>query len=78
MEVDVRKVLTHYWLLHPEAKRFHAYTSVLVGADSVCGTGHSIVGLKEMNIPGDGSICCINCFDQLYGVGMSVSPKGVK
>ena len=73
MEVDLNKIAAHYWLLRPKESTFHAYSPARVGAMPVCGSGQPIVRLKDMNIPSDRSVCCIDCFERLYGIDITVS-----
>jgi hypothetical protein len=61
-------VSIHEWVRHPEVNGsiFHAYLARVPGTPSVCG-GHPVINqMSEMDIPGDVSICCVQCFAKLY------------
>lgn len=67
-------ISTHHWLKHPTQSVFHAYLVRTLGSTSVCGKGNPIQNLSEMDIPGDRSTCCIDCYSKLYGVDPYTSP----
>ena len=65
---------THHWLMRRKDKVFHAYASGRLGQATVCGQGQPIGDLGEMEIPGDRSLCCTNCFLQLFGLNPLSKP----
>ena len=67
---QINKVSSHYWLRHVDKKLFHAYFIVRNGTHSVCGGAMPISNLESMDIPGDRSPCCNQCFSGLYGVDL--------
>jgi hypothetical protein len=69
------EVLTHYWLRHPEDKKFHAYVELNPGTPSLCGRSPSITYFDKMDIPGDRSQCCLHCFIKLYKFDPNLVPK---
>lgn len=60
----------HEWLRHEtDNKRvFHAYLARTPGTPSLCGKHPSISRMREMDIPGDVSVCCVHCFFKLYRI----------
>jgi hypothetical protein len=69
----IKMVSSHYWLKHPGEKIFHAFLIAKSGAHSGCGGGLPISNLESMDIPGEHSGCCSECFFWLYGVNFSVA-----
>lgn len=67
----------HYWLKHRIQKSFHAYTSVFDGAVSVCGDDLKIADVNEMDIPGNRSKLCNDCFRAIYGFPEALNNKKI-
>lgn len=66
--VTSREKIAHiHWVRHKGQAAFHAYASVRPGASSVCGRGEPFTSIREMDIPGDRSMCCQKCCVVLYG-----------
>lgn len=74
--VEVKKVSSHYWLRNPGDKVFHSYLIAKSGAHSVCEGGRPLSSLRAMDIPGDRSVCCNDCFLGLYGVDLRAMVVG--
>ena len=74
-KVDISSVSTHHWLKHAEENFFHAYLRRRRGSSSMC--GQSMVGeINAMDIAGDRSTCCNECFAKLYGIDLRSTPRG--
>ena len=68
MNDQLMAITTHHWLKHPAESTFHVYQTVRIGTESMCGKGKRIQKFAEMDIPGDRSVCCLNCYSVLYGI----------
>lgn len=75
MAPELQKVSTHHWLKHRSEPHFHAYLSGKRGENAMCSDGQPIAELRDMDIPGDRSLCCIKCMSALYGFTPSTAVK---
>jgi hypothetical protein len=62
-----RAVVSHHWIRHRTDRVFHAYTTARAGVRSICGEGQPFTSVREVDIPGDRSMCCVNCCLALFG-----------
>lgn len=72
---EIQKVATHHWLKSRNQVVFHAYLSSRIGEKSVCGESPAIGVLRDMDIPGDRSPCCLKCMSGLYGFELRLGPE---
>lgn len=66
-EKRIEQVSSHHWIRHKDQPIFHAYLRIRPGATSVCGQGKPFQSVREMDVPGDRSLCCAQCCEALYG-----------
>ncbi len=66
----------HEWVRHysEDGYVFHVYLARTPGTPSVCGAHPVIDNIGEMDIPGDVSVCCLQCFAGLYGLNKGRFP----
>lgn len=75
MSINLKNVANHYWLMNRKQNTFHAYLTVREGEDTVCKSGPHLGDLKYMDVPGNRSVCCIHCFQGLYGLDLTLETK---
>lgn len=70
IDVMLSGVSIHEWVRHPniDGNVFHAYLARVPGTPSVCGEHPALDMMSEMDIPGNESICCLQCFAKLYSL----------
>lgn len=67
MSPELERVTLHHWLKDKHDLVFHAYASANPGTKSMCEEGARIRDWQTMEIPGERSMCCINCMTTLFG-----------
>ena len=76
--LQAEKLSSYQWLRHKTDRLFHAYPSGRSGAKSSCGGVQPIHDLREMDIPGQRSGCCGDCFTHLYGINLKDTNKDAR
>lgn len=64
---DIERITSHHWVRHTEQSLFHAYLKIRPDFTSVCGEGKPFDNVRNLDIPGERSKCCIRCCEALYG-----------
>lgn len=73
--MDFAVVLTHHWLKRIGDLSFHAFESPKLGSRSLCGEWVLLDSIRDLQIPGDRSVCCVSCHVRLYGFPLPVSKE---
>ncbi|HEY6018956.1 MAG TPA: hypothetical protein VIY48_03410 [Candidatus Paceibacterota bacterium] len=70
------QIANYAWLKHPRQTTFHAYAVRQPGTRPVCGDPHEMpaseAAQRAMEIPDSNSAICLQCFEELYGIDLSL------
>lgn len=81
MNLYVHNIRTHHWLRHPKlsgSRSFHVYLKISKGSESLCKSSPEITDISSMILPGDHSLCCLDCTVKLYGFKPHIFKEDVK